>query len=100
MQLNFTMLMITIKSKPQRPWETPYLPQSSPECFDPDTRKFSQELYHLFRRQRQMEASIDELQQIIDSCQNIADLETDEILDSIADEYKTFGNQPPRWKTM
>ena len=32
-----------------------------------------------------MEVSMVELQQIVDSCQNIADFETDEILDSIAD---------------
>ena len=67
----------------------PYrIPRSSLECFDPDSGKFRHELYHLFRRQRQMEVSMVELQQIVDSCQNIADFETDEILESIAGSSK------------
>jgi hypothetical protein len=61
----------------------PYrIPQSSLECFDPAAGKFSHELYHLFRRQKQMEASTVELQQIIDSCQSIAEFESDSIADA------------------
>ena len=43
-----------------------------------------------------MEVSMVELQQIVDSCQNIADFETDEILDSIADSSKKTGNKRRR----
>ena len=58
------------------------IPKSSLECFDPVTGKFSHELYHLLKRQRQMEASIVQLQQIIGSCESIADFETNDIADA------------------
>jgi hypothetical protein len=92
----------SIKSKPQPTTmgnTIPYrIPRSSLECIDPDTGNFSHELYHLFKRQRQTEGSMVELQQIIDSCQSIADFETDEILASNADASQPKQNGKKRRK--